>query len=82
MGRVIGIDLGTTNSLVAWMGKDGPEIVPDEQGIGLLPSIVGFAEGKPVVGLAARNGATPAAQTFFSVKRFMGKALSALALCD
>jgi molecular chaperone DnaK len=76
MGKVIGIDLGTTNSLVAWMNKEGPQIVPDEQGIGLLPSIVGFAEGKPVVGLAARNGATAAAQTFFSVKRFMGKALS------
>jgi molecular chaperone DnaK len=76
MGRVIGIDLGTTNSLVAWMSKEGPQIVPDEQGIGLLPSIVGFAEGKPVVGLAARNGSTSAAQTFFSVKRFMGKALS------
>jgi molecular chaperone DnaK len=76
MGRVIGIDLGTTNSLVAWMSKAGPEIVPDEQGIGLLPSVVGFAEGKPVVGLAACNGATPAAETFFSVKRFMGKALS------
>ncbi len=80
MGRVIGIDLGTTNSLVAWMGKDGPQIAPDEQGIGLLPSWVGFREeaGRvvPTVGPAARAGAAPAAQTFFSVKRFMGKALS------
>jgi Fe-S protein assembly chaperone HscA len=78
MGKVIGIDLGTTNSLVAWMGKGTPEIVPDEEGTGLLPSCVGFQPetGRPVVGFAPRRGATPAAQTYFSIKRFMGRALT------
>ncbi|WP_218081237.1 molecular chaperone DnaK [Anthocerotibacter panamensis] len=78
MGKVIGIDLGTTNSLVAWMTPSGPQIVPDEEGRGLLPSCVAFDEaGKPVVGSVARQGkAAPAERTFFSIKRFMGRGLT------
>ena len=39
-GRVVGIDLGTTNSLVAFMGEGGPEVIRDERGEALVPSIV------------------------------------------
>ncbi len=78
MGKVIGIDLGTTNSLVAWMTPDGPQVIPDPAGEVLLTSCVAFdAAGKPVVGAEARQGkAAPAERTFFSVKRFMGRGLT------
>ncbi len=77
MGKVIGIDLGTTNSLVAWMSPQGPQIIPDETGQALLPSCVAFGENnKPLVGREARLGkVAPADRTFFSIKRFMGRGL-------
>ncbi len=75
MSKVVGIDLGTTNSLVAYV-KDGvPLVIRDSQGDGLVPSIVSFPdEGSPVVGREAqRRLLTDAQRTVYSVKRFMGK---------
>jgi len=51
----VGIDLGTTYSVVAWVTPDGrPAVIPDEMGEALIPSVVSFAAGSPVVGAAAR----------------------------
>ena len=75
MSKVVGIDLGTTNSLVAYV-KDGvPQIIRDAQGDGLLPSVVSFSdEGTTYVGREAqRRLLTDAQRTVYSVKRFMGK---------
>ncbi|MBI3402839.1 MAG: Fe-S protein assembly chaperone HscA [Acidobacteria bacterium] len=75
MSRVVGIDLGTTNSLVAYV-KDGvPHVIRDRSGDGLVPSIVSVAEkGTIHVGREAqRRLLTDAERTVYSVKRFMGK---------
>jgi Fe-S protein assembly chaperone HscA len=75
MSKVVGIDLGTTNSLVAYV-KDGvPHVIRDQQGDGLVPSVVSFpAEGTVHVGREAqRRLLTDAQRTVYSVKRFMGK---------
>ena len=78
MSQVVGIDLGTTNSLVAVLGDDGPRVLPDPAtGARLLPSAVGFLpDGQIVVGRQARElaGAQPF-DTVLSVKRFMGVGL-------
>ncbi len=75
MSRVVGIDLGTTNSLVAYV-KDGvPTVIRDRSGDGLVPSVVSAAaDGTIYVGREAqRRLLTDAARTVYSVKRFMGK---------
>src|SRR5437763_11200965 len=75
MSKVVGIDLGTTNSLVAYV-KDGvPVVIRDRGGDALLPSVVSAAEeGTIYVGREAqRRLLTDAARTVYSVKRFMGK---------
>jgi molecular chaperone DnaK len=75
MAKVVGIDLGTTNSLVAYV-KDGvPQIIRDAQDDGLVPSVVSFSgEGTVYVGREAqRRLLTDAQRTVYSVKRFMGK---------
>jgi molecular chaperone DnaK len=75
VSKVVGIDLGTTNSLVAWV-KDGvPQVIRDRQGDGLVPSVVSFGdEGTVHVGREAqRRLLTEAQRTVYSVKRFMGK---------
>jgi len=75
MSRVVGIDLGTTNSLVAYV-KDGvPLVIRDGSGDGLLPSVVSAAEDGTIhVGREAqRRLLTDAQRTVYSVKRFMGK---------
>ena len=75
MSKVVGIDLGTTNSLVAYV-KDGvPVVIRDASGDGLVPSVVSAsAEGTIYVGREAqRRLLTDAARTVYSVKRFMGK---------
>src|SRR5437762_10337590 len=75
MSRVVGIDLGTTNSLVAYV-KDGvPIVIRDKNGDGLVPSVVSVAgDGTVHVGRAAeRRLLTDAQRTAYSVKRFMGK---------
>jgi len=78
MSQVVGIDLGTTNSLVALLGDDGPRVLPDPAtGARLLPSAVAFLpDGQVVVGRRARElaGVQPF-DTVLSVKRFMGVGL-------
>ena len=77
MSKVVGIDLGTTNSLVAYV-KDGvPLVIRDRAGDGLVPSVVSVAaDGTVYVGREAqRRLMTEASRTVYSVKRFMGKGL-------
>src|ERR1700745_1720204 len=75
--RIIGIDLGTTNSLVAYMEKDRPVVIPGEDGLNLVPSVVALDENDQiVVGNAARKYLieTPE-RAVYSVKRLMGRGL-------
>jgi len=74
MSTMIGIDLGTTNSVVAIMDKNGPVIVPNNLGERLTPSVVGFTKtGEILVGKKARRGAIMnIGRTVFSIKRHMG----------
>src|SRR6266481_5584022 len=74
MSRIVGIDLGTTNSLVAYVEGGIPRVIPDAEGRTLLPSIVAWTPGGVVVGEAARRQlARNAARTVYSVKRLMGR---------
>ena len=75
MSKVVGIDLGTTNSLVAYVKDGAPTIIRDARGDGLVPSVVSVGDdGKIHVGREAqRRLLTDAARTAYSVKRFMGK---------
>jgi len=78
VGRIVGIDLGTTNSLVAVLETDGPRVLPDpETGERLLPSAVSFGpDGEVIVGRRARVlAAARPLDTILSVKRFMGLGL-------
>lgn len=74
-GRVVGIDLGTTNSLIAVVDGGEPRCLFDEEGRALLPSVVSYRRsGPPLVGEAARAEAAQAPHdTIASVKRFMGR---------
>ena len=76
MSHVVGIDLGTTNSLVAYVKDGKPEVIRDASGDGLVPSVVSIdASGTVFVGREAqRRLLTDASRTAYSVKRFMGKA--------
>jgi len=73
--KVIGIDLGTTNSVVAIMEAGQPVVIANAEGARLTPSVVGFQDnGERIVGHAARRQAvTNAKNTVFSIKRFMGR---------
>ena len=74
MSRIVGIDLGTTNSLVAYVDGGIPRAIPDAEGRLLLPSIVAFTADGAVVGEAARRQlARNPARTIYSVKRLMGR---------
>ncbi len=74
MSRIVGIDLGTTNSLVAHVEGGIPRVIPDAEGRTLLPSIVAWTSNGVVVGEAARRQlARNAARTVYSVKRLMGR---------
>ncbi len=74
MSRIVGIDLGTTNSLVAHVEGGIPRVIPDVEGRVLLPSIVAWTPHGVVVGEAARRQlARNAARTVYSVKRLMGR---------
>ena len=74
MPRIVGIDLGTTNSLVAYVEGGIPRVIPDAEGRTLLPSIVAWTPNGVVVGEAARRQlARNAARTVYSVKRLMGR---------
>ena len=76
---ILGIDLGTTNSLAAVMTPGGPEIIRDARGAGLVPSVIAFVDGEVTVGAEARAHAVenPTA-TVYSVKRLMGKSIEDL----
>ncbi len=76
MAKVIGIDLGTTNSVVAVMEGGEPVVIPNAEGGRTTPSVVGFAkDGERLVGQVARRQAiTNPNNTVFSIKRFMGRA--------
>ena len=75
MGKVIGIDLGTTNSVVAVMEAGEPVVVTNPEGNRITPSIVAFAKnGERLVGqVAKRQAVTNPENTLFSIKRFMGR---------
>jgi molecular chaperone HscA len=74
----VGIDLGTTNSLVATVRSGQAETLADEQGRHLLPSVVHYPQQGHVVGYDARaNAARDPANTISSVKRMMGRSLAA-----
>ena len=77
MPRIVGIDLGTTNSLVAYM-KDGvPTVIPGRGGRTLVPSVVAMTDNGLIVGDPAKEHLTRnPARTVYSVKRFMGKGLA------
>lgn len=81
MGKIIGIDLGTTNSCVAVMEGKEPKVIANEEGTRTTPSVVAFDDkGDVLVGRIARNQAiTNAENTIFSVKRFMGMKQSSVA---
>ncbi len=75
MGKIIGIDLGTTNSVVAVMEGGEPTVIPSSEGNRTVPSVVGFSKaGERVVGqLAKRQAVTNPTNTVYSIKRFMGR---------
>jgi molecular chaperone DnaK len=73
--KVIGIDLGTTNSVVAIMEGGEPKVIINEEGSRLTPSVVAFTkDGEVLVGQTAKRQAiTNPENTIFSIKRFMGR---------
>src|SRR5947209_9458979 len=76
MSKIVGIDLGTTNSLVATVDSGIPLVIADSEGRRLTPSVVHFPSGagEPIVGqTAARLRAIKPAETVYSVKRFIGR---------
>jgi molecular chaperone DnaK len=75
MGKIIGIDLGTTNSCVAVMEANEPVVIPNSEGTRTTPSVVSFKkDGEKIVGAAAkRQAVTNPKQTIYSIKRFMGR---------
>ena len=75
MAKVIGIDLGTTNSVVAVMEGGDPTVISNQEGSRLTPSVVGFTkDGEILVGqVAKRQAITNPENTVFSIKRFMGR---------
>ncbi len=75
MGKIIGIDLGTTNSVVAVMEGGEPKVIANEEGGRTTPSVVGFTKsGERLVGqVAKRQAITNPENTIYSIKRFMGR---------
>ena len=74
MAKVIGIDLGTTNSCVAIMDGAQPRVIENSEGARTTPSIVGFTDSERLVGQAAkRQAVTNASNTIFAVKRLIGR---------
>lgn len=75
MGKIIGIDLGTTNSVVAVMEGGKPIVIENSEGSRLTPSVVAFMENgeRPVGNMAKRQAATNPKNTIYSIKRFMGR---------
>src|SRR5258707_1855354 len=73
--RIVGIDLGTTNSLVAFMQGESPVVIPGDDGLNLVPSVVALDENhQPVIGNAARKYLTDTPErAVYSIKRLMGR---------
>ncbi|MEI7580519.1 MAG: molecular chaperone DnaK [bacterium] len=84
MAKIIGIDLGTTNSVVSVMEGGVAKVIPNQEGAATTPSIVAFAkDGQRLTGaVAKRQAVTNPINTIASVKRFMGKAFSSLSKDD
>ncbi|PIP74098.1 MAG: molecular chaperone DnaK [Nitrospinae bacterium CG22_combo_CG10-13_8_21_14_all_47_10] len=78
MGKIVGIDLGTTNSVVAVMEGSEPKVILNEEGSRTTPSVVAFTkEGEILVGqVAKRQAIANPENTIFSIKRFMGRSLN------
>jgi molecular chaperone DnaK len=81
MSKIVGIDLGTTNSVVAVLEGGEPVIITTAEGSRLLPSVVAFAKtGERLVGQTAKRQAVVNSEnTVFSIKRFMGRRFSEVA---
>src|SRR6202049_389537 len=77
MPKTVGIDLGTTNSVIAVMEGGEPVVIPTSEGSRTTPSVVAFTKsGERLVGtLARRQAAVNPENTVYSIKRFMGRAL-------
>src|SRR5438552_17187735 len=75
MSKVVGIDLGTTNSVVAVLEGDSPTVIANSEGGRITPSVVAFTkEGERLVGqVAKRQAVTNPENTIYSIKRFMGR---------
>src|SRR5215210_1552717 len=75
MSKIVGIDLGTTNSCVAVMEGGEPVVIPNSEGSRTTPSMVAFTDtGERLVGqIAKRQAVTNSENTVFSVKRFIGR---------
>jgi molecular chaperone DnaK len=75
MSKVVGIDLGTTNSVVAILEANEPTVIANAEGGRTTPSVVGFGkDGERLVGqVAKRQAVTNPENTIFSIKRFMGR---------
>lgn len=82
--KIIGIDLGTTNSVVSFMEGGSPKVIPNQEGANTTPSIVAFTkDGERLVGaIAKRQAVTNAENTIFSAKRFIGKKFSDISELD
>src|SRR4030065_845882 len=78
MAKIIGIDLGTTNSCVSVMEGNDPVVIPNSEGGRTTPSVVGFTKtGERLVGqIAKRQAITNPQNTVYSIKRFMGRKYS------
>ncbi len=78
MSKIIGIDLGTTNSVVAVMEGGQPAVIPNQEGGRTTPSVVGFTKsGERLVGqVAKRQAVTNPENTIYSIKRFMGRRIN------
>ena len=77
MARIVGIDLGTTNSLVAYMDGDVPRVIQGKHDEAKVPSVVGLTDNGIIVGeLAKEHLVRDPSRTIYSVKRFMGKSLA------
>src|SRR2546428_117563 len=78
MGKVVGIDLGTTNSVIAVVIGGEPQVIPNAEGSRLTPSVMAFAKtGERLVGqMAKRQAILNPENTVYSIKRFMGRRYS------
>ncbi len=84
MAKIIGIDLGTTNSVVSFMEGGSAKVIPNQEGANTTPSVVGFTkDGQRLVGaIAKRQAITNPTNTIFSAKRFVGKKFNEISPAD